>query len=258
MSSWQWAVGSGQWAVGSSGAHEVGTRERVKETRATVDKGAKRERLTPNAQLLTSNEAGLWAKIRWSDVGEEAVKGGRYRFLSPVWSRSDCEDLGNGRVRPKRLLNAAVTNDPNLKGLRPLSNSGQFAVGNGQSNGKISSKERDQKMANAEALPTTNGTLPTEAKRLEWVLGGNERHCSSCAALIGAHTFTRPKQESSPGRWTEHDDYRTFLKFIATGKLQTRPMISEIVSPLAASEVYGRLAETKHPPLGIVFDWTIV
>ena len=67
-------------------------------------------------------DAGLWAKIRWSDVGEEAVKGGRYRFLSPVWARSDCVDLGNGRVRPIRLLNAAVTNDPNLKGLVPLAN----------------------------------------------------------------------------------------------------------------------------------------
>lgn len=66
---------------------------------------------------------GLWAKIRWSDVGDQAVKGGRYRFLSPVWARSDCVDLGNGRVRPVRLLNAAVTNDPNLKGLVPLANS---------------------------------------------------------------------------------------------------------------------------------------
>ena len=66
---------------------------------------------------------GLWAQIRWSDVGELAVKGGRYRFLSPVWARSDCVDLGYGRVRPVRLLNAAVTNDPNLKGMRALSNS---------------------------------------------------------------------------------------------------------------------------------------
>jgi phage I-like protein len=65
---------------------------------------------------------GLYANIRWSDVGEAAVKGGRYRFLSPVWSRTDCEDLGENRLRPVRLLNAAVTNDPNLKGILPLSN----------------------------------------------------------------------------------------------------------------------------------------
>ena len=76
-------------------------------------------------------ESGLWAQIRWSDLGEEAVKGGRYRFLSPVWSREDCVDLGMDgptgypRMRPVRLLNAAVTNDPNLRGMRPLSNSSQ-------------------------------------------------------------------------------------------------------------------------------------
>jgi hypothetical protein len=50
------------------------------------------------------------------------VKGWRYRFLSPVWAKSDCEDLGNHRLRPVRLLNAAVTNDPNLKGILPISN----------------------------------------------------------------------------------------------------------------------------------------
>ncbi len=80
---------------------------------------------------LADRDTGLWGKIRWSDVGEAAVKGGRYRFLSPVWARSDCVDLGPSagsgqatrRVRPVRLLNAAVTNDPNLKGLVPLANS---------------------------------------------------------------------------------------------------------------------------------------
>lgn len=65
---------------------------------------------------------GLWANILWSDVGESAVKGRRYRFLSPVWNREDCEDLGGGRVRPLAIRNAAVTNDPNLHGIRPLSN----------------------------------------------------------------------------------------------------------------------------------------
>ena len=69
-----------------------------------------------------TGEGGLYAQIRWSDVGKDAVEGGRYRFLSPVWSRADCEDLGDGRLRPVRVLNAAVTNDPNLKGMVPLSN----------------------------------------------------------------------------------------------------------------------------------------
>lgn len=75
-------------------------------------------------------------------------------------------------------------------------------------------------------------------------------------SLIGAHTHTHAGYESSPGRWTEQDDYRTFLKFVATKKMQIRPVISEIVSPESASTVYERLAETKNPPLGIVFDWS--
>lgn len=78
--------------------------------------------------------AGLWAQIRWSDLGEEAVKGGRYRFLSPVWARRDCVELGfdldgHPRVRPIRMENAAVTNEPGLRGMVPLSNSARRGGG---------------------------------------------------------------------------------------------------------------------------------
>jgi len=75
-------------------------------------------------------------------------------------------------------------------------------------------------------------------------------------SLIGAHTFVRPKVDSYPGYWTTRDDYRVLLALIAAGRLQVKPIISEIVSPERAPEVYGRLAEEKHPPLGIVFDWS--
>lgn len=73
--------------------------------------------------------------------------------------------------------------------------------------------------------------------------------------LIGAHTSTRAKTESAPGRWTEQDDYRTFLKLVAAGRLKIRPLISEIVSPERAPEVYACLADDPKVPLGIVFDW---
>lgn len=75
-------------------------------------------------------------------------------------------------------------------------------------------------------------------------------------SLIGAHTSTRAEQESSPGHWTEHDDYKTFLKLVAAKKIKTRPIISEIVSPKAVTDVYACLAENNNPPLGIVFDWS--
>ena len=67
--------------------------------------------------------SGLWAQIRWSDAGLSAVQGGRYRFISPVWRQDECEPLGNARIRPRHLCNAALTNDPNIAGMVPLSNS---------------------------------------------------------------------------------------------------------------------------------------
>jgi len=71
----------------------------------------------------TQNRAGeLWLKIRWTDEGRKAVEGGRYRMLSPVWLIKDCEDLGGGRLRPRRLDSCALTNDPALTGMVPLSN----------------------------------------------------------------------------------------------------------------------------------------
>jgi len=74
-------------------------------------------------------------------------------------------------------------------------------------------------------------------------------------SLIGAHTMVRPQVDSYPGYWTARDDYRTLLAFLAAGRLQVRPIISEIVSPEQAPAIYTRLAEDPHPPLGIVFDW---
>ncbi|MBU4459514.1 MAG: hypothetical protein KJ579_03015 [Verrucomicrobia bacterium] len=66
---------------------------------------------------------GLWGRIRWTDTGEAAIRGGRYRYISPVWRQDECDALDGGKVRPRRLTNAAVTNSPNLFGMLPLSNS---------------------------------------------------------------------------------------------------------------------------------------
>jgi phage I-like protein len=80
---------------------------------------------------LEHREDGLYAQVRWSDLGHEALTGGRYRLVSPVWNRADCEQWTapagpEGReavhLRPRRLDRAALTNDPNLPGLTPVAN----------------------------------------------------------------------------------------------------------------------------------------
>jgi len=79
---------------------------------------------------LEPRNDGLYAQIRWSDLGHQALTGGRYRLASPVWNRADCDEwsapFGDDRdalhLRPRRMDRLALTNDPNLPGLAPLSN----------------------------------------------------------------------------------------------------------------------------------------
>ena len=178
--------------------------------------GEKRSEAAGWITALENRDGGLFAKIRWSDVGEEAVKGGRYRFLSPVWARSDCTDLGPStgsgqgmrRVRPMRLLNAAVTNDPNLKGMLPLSNSGSKAEGCRVKADGGADANFQHPPSNVQ-LPTGDGEIGHEkaqktqkggglvanvggAERFQWVLGDTKdgRHCPTCSRLAGqVHTM---------------------------------------------------------------------
>ena len=73
--------------------------------------------------------------------------------------------------------------------------------------------------------------------------------------LIGAHNFVRPKMDSREGYWTRHDDFSMILGMMSRGKMTAKPIISEVVSPTRAEEIYTRLAENPTAPLGIVFDW---
>lgn len=74
-------------------------------------------------------------------------------------------------------------------------------------------------------------------------------------SLIGAHNFIRPKHESYPYHWTHNDDCRVLLELIITKRLKVAPVISKIVSPENAPEIYKQLADDKNFPVGVVFDW---
>ena len=63
---------------------------------------------------------GLYGQIRFVDPSD--VTSGRFRFLSPVFDPSDVTPVGGNRVRPTRLDSAALTNKPNMRTMRPLSN----------------------------------------------------------------------------------------------------------------------------------------
>lgn len=65
---------------------------------------------------------GLWGRIEWTPNGNKALLNSVYRFLSPVWLRDDCEDLGGGRLRPRALAKVGLTNEPNIRAIPALLN----------------------------------------------------------------------------------------------------------------------------------------
>ncbi len=67
---------------------------------------------------------GLWARARWSDLGQAALVNGRYRHASPVWRPQDTQSLAPQRIRPLRLDTVGLTNQPNLRGMAPITNRG--------------------------------------------------------------------------------------------------------------------------------------
>jgi phage I-like protein len=71
---------------------------------------------------LAARDSGLWGKCRWSDTGEAALKGGRYRLFSPVLGFTPRKYTPGERVEPTALLRGALTNDPRFKGMLPISN----------------------------------------------------------------------------------------------------------------------------------------
>lgn len=73
--------------------------------------------------------------------------------------------------------------------------------------------------------------------------------------LIGAHNFVRPKVDSYPHHWTHHDDCNAILDMLAAGRLAVAPIISRVVSPTDAPEIYRELCDDPKFPLGTVFDW---
>lgn len=70
-----------------------------------------------------ARDDGLWVEVEWNPDGYQLVSNKVYRFNSPCFPRDGLVALGNGRFRVTKLGVIALTNDPNLRGQKPLTNS---------------------------------------------------------------------------------------------------------------------------------------
>lgn len=79
---------------------------------------------------LQKRADGVWGRVEWTDLGETAIKNRRYRFISPTWNR--LQKIEGDRLRPLHIRDAGLTNQPNLRGMVPLSNRAGETTPDGQ------------------------------------------------------------------------------------------------------------------------------
>ncbi len=141
-----------------------------------------------------NGDGGLWARIRWSDVGAAAVKGGSYRFISPCFDPNTVENLGNARIRPLYLDTAGLTNAPNIRGSKPLSNRrGDAANPNPNNEGKPNmdlirkalglAVDADEAACVAAITPLKNRITPEALASRYVAKPGHETIVTACTAL---------------------------------------------------------------------------
>lgn len=74
---------------------------------------------------LENRADGIYGQVRWTTTGKAAVDGGDYRFFSTEYDPRDLKILNGGapkRIRPLRLDGLTLTNNPNNRGGRPITN----------------------------------------------------------------------------------------------------------------------------------------
>lgn len=97
---------------------------------------------------LQKRADGVWGRVEWTDLGEQAIKNRRYRFISPTWTR--LQKLDADRLRPLHILDAGLTNQPNLRGMVPLSNRAGETTPDGQ-------HQQDKKNPSMKSIATKLG-----------------------------------------------------------------------------------------------------
>lgn len=100
---------------------------------------------------LQNRADGIYGQVKWTATGRAAVDGGDYRFFSTEYAPEDLVALNRGqkpaRVRPVKLDGLSLTNDPNNKGGRPITNrEGDLRPGTVPSADKAENKNQRTKM----------------------------------------------------------------------------------------------------------------
>ena len=74
-------------------------------------------------KLINKGKDGIWASVEWTDRAKKYLANKEYRYLSPVFIKR----LSDNKV--VKLINVALTNQPNIDGMVPVINKNTPGIG---------------------------------------------------------------------------------------------------------------------------------
>ncbi|MFA7175388.1 MAG: phage protease [Kiritimatiellia bacterium] len=187
-------------------------------------------------QDLALRDEGLFALIKFTDRGADAVRNRRLRFLSPVWP---LDEAG----RPVSLKSCALTNTPNFK-LRPVLNkAAPDGENQTQEKGEVNMKE----LAALFGLPET----ATEAEILAAAQAAFEK-TAELETKLGELESTALNTEAEKVADENEDKIEnkaSFIECYVANKEFALKMLENIKAPAVPAAVANKAA-AKTPPAG--------
>jgi len=162
---------------------------------------------------LQNRADGIYGQIRWTATGQKAVDGGDLRFFSTEYDPKDLVILNNGRparVRPMRLDGLSLTNMPNNKGGKPITNrrsarpdcpaeSGNARVAQAAATQKIASLADREQQASGGSLASCYLRVMNREERLMATARGDAIPEQAPAAFAGRMLMQLAQGRKFPG-----------------------------------------------------------
>ena len=86
------------------------------------------EKRLGGVSALEAREDGLYCKVAWNSAGRENRAEGYYVYPSGAWYYNEEQALATGIILPESLGSVGLTNNPNIGGVTPWTNSRPVAV----------------------------------------------------------------------------------------------------------------------------------
>lgn len=216
-------------------------------------------------QKLACRADGYYGRIRWTGTGKRAVDAGDYRFFSTEYDPKDLEKAESGKikaVRPLRLDGLTLTNDPNNKGARPITNRMNFAGADAPAANQSAAEAATDKSKPTKPMKNaaTKLGLAAEASE-EAILGAVTTLLNRVSVLEGENQMLLGEQVDAllDAHHVKEEKLRNRLKLVLAGlqnraervsalaDLGIRPGEAKTVTATRVLNRGGALPLTEHP-----------